>query len=407
MTDHMRPARHATPPGRLLEEELEARGWGQTDFAEIIGRPPRVVNEIIAGKRAITPATAKELAAALGTSAELWLTLEGRYQLARTRIDDTAIARRAALRGRYPVREMIRRGWIGHAADVQDEEAAVLGFFGVRSVHERPRFLYAAHRTNPDAALNPVQEAWICRVRQLAQGMRTVAWTPARAAMVWERLRVLRRDVADIRQVPRVLEEAGIRLVIVEAFPGSRIDGVCLWLSETQPVIGLTLRFDRLDHFWFYLAHELEHVVRGHGKDAPMLDSEPEEASGSASPAVDTPVLEEEQIANTAAAEFCVPHATLDALILRGSPHFSEAQIVGVAKQVGVHPALVIGQLHRRLGQYTMLRKHLVKIRHLIAGVAPTDGFGHTSVVATPNPDADPQPPAQFPATDTVSTTPS
>lgn len=72
------------PPGDFLREELGARGWSQVGFAEIIGRPLRTVNEIIKGKRGISPATAKELAAALGTSAEVWMNLETTYGLQNT-----------------------------------------------------------------------------------------------------------------------------------------------------------------------------------------------------------------------------------------------------------------------------------------------------------------------------------
>ena len=42
------------PPGEFLREELEARNWSQTELAEIMGRPVRLINEIIAGKKAIT-----------------------------------------------------------------------------------------------------------------------------------------------------------------------------------------------------------------------------------------------------------------------------------------------------------------------------------------------------------------
>jgi HTH-type transcriptional regulator/antitoxin HigA len=380
MTETLRPTLHTTPPGRLLEEELEARGWTQTDFAEIIGRPPRVVNEIIAGKRAIMPATAKEIAAALGTSPELWLNLESRFQLARTRVEESRISRRAALRGRFPVREMTKRGWISKSPNIEEEENAVFSFFGVRSIEERPQFLYAAHRTNGGTELTPVQEAWICRVRQLAQRMTTVEWDPNRSDIVLERLKGLRQEAAEIRHVPRILEDAGIRFVIVEAFQGSRIDGVCLWLSDSQPVIGLTLRYDRLDHFWFYLAHELEHVFRGHGKEEPILDSEPEADSLSNSDPALAADDYEEHCANDAATDFCVPRAEFENFILRVSPLFSEAKVIGFAERIGVHPALVVGQLHRRFKQYTILRKHLVKVRHLIAGLAPTDGFGHLNV---------------------------
>jgi HTH-type transcriptional regulator/antitoxin HigA len=74
MTDRV-PA-EVFPPGEFLRDELEARGWTQTEFARIIRRPLRLVNEIITGKRDISPDTAQALAAALGTSAQLWMNLE-------------------------------------------------------------------------------------------------------------------------------------------------------------------------------------------------------------------------------------------------------------------------------------------------------------------------------------------
>src|SRR6185437_6960651 len=102
------------PPGEFLADELDARGWTQMEFAEIIRRPTKLVNEIIAGKKSITPETARELAAALGTTPQYWLNLEYAYQLWKTAPSpsEEIIARAAKLRERFPVREMIKRGWI-------------------------------------------------------------------------------------------------------------------------------------------------------------------------------------------------------------------------------------------------------------------------------------------------------
>lgn len=69
------------PPGEFLADEIVERNWTQSEFAEIIRRPIRVVNEIISGKKAITPDTARELAAALGTSPQYWLNLQTAYDL--------------------------------------------------------------------------------------------------------------------------------------------------------------------------------------------------------------------------------------------------------------------------------------------------------------------------------------
>ena len=75
-----RPA-EVFPPGEFLREELEARGWTQDDLAAILGRTTTTVNQIIGGQRSITPATARGLAAALGTTPQFWLNLESAYQL--------------------------------------------------------------------------------------------------------------------------------------------------------------------------------------------------------------------------------------------------------------------------------------------------------------------------------------
>jgi|SRR5579871_1366027 len=83
------------PPGDFIREELEARRWTQGDLAEVLGRPLSAINEIINGKKRITADTAKELAAAFGTSAQVWMNLENTYRLARAAPPDPAIARRA------------------------------------------------------------------------------------------------------------------------------------------------------------------------------------------------------------------------------------------------------------------------------------------------------------------------
>ena len=75
-----RPA-EVFPPGEFLQAELNARGWTQFDLAEILDRPVSTLNFILTGQLAISPEVARGLAAALGTSPELWLNLEASYQL--------------------------------------------------------------------------------------------------------------------------------------------------------------------------------------------------------------------------------------------------------------------------------------------------------------------------------------
>jgi addiction module HigA family antidote len=70
------------PPGEFIAEEIEARGWSQIELAEILGRTPKLIGQLIAGKCAVTPETARGLGAAFGTGAEFWMNLERDYRLA-------------------------------------------------------------------------------------------------------------------------------------------------------------------------------------------------------------------------------------------------------------------------------------------------------------------------------------
>lgn len=70
------------PPGEILQEELDARGMTQRELASRMTKPPQAVNEIIRGKKAITPETALGLEKALGIPAEFWVNLEATYRLA-------------------------------------------------------------------------------------------------------------------------------------------------------------------------------------------------------------------------------------------------------------------------------------------------------------------------------------
>src|SRR5438067_1607637 len=107
------------PPGEFIGEELEARGWTQVELAEVLGRPARLISELLAGKRAITPETAKGLGAAFGTGPEFWMNLERDYRLAHAVHDDAAVARRAKLYAKAPVKEMAKRGWIEFSESIE------------------------------------------------------------------------------------------------------------------------------------------------------------------------------------------------------------------------------------------------------------------------------------------------
>lgn len=358
-------------PGEFLREELEARGWSQIELAEIIGRPTRLVNEIISGKRAITPETAIQLSDALGTGPELWMNLESQYQLSKVPLIDNAVARRALLYTLFPVREMIKRRWIDESENVAVLEQQFTSFFGITSIGEKPSFCHSARKSGSQNETTMQQMAWLFRAKSLALESVLKKYNSGCLIKALPKLNALLSAPEETRHVARILSDCGVRLVFVEHLSGSKIDGACFWLSDAQPVIAMSLRLDRIDNFWFVLRHEIEHVIQQHGRDMEfILDQDLEGLIGDQ-------IKDEEQIANRAAAEFCVPQDELNGFISRIQPYFSEQRICLFAQRLSIHPGLVVGQLQHKLGRYDFLRKHQVKIREIVLKSAPVDGWGY------------------------------
>jgi HTH-type transcriptional regulator/antitoxin HigA len=340
------------------------------------------ISKLVADKKAVTPEIAISLEEVFGVPADRFLALQRGFDLAKARLvvrPNPKRATRAQLFGGLPVAEMIKRGWLD-SPDVRDlplVEKELSRFFGVATVDDIEILPHAAKRTVVSDGATPTQLAWLYRVRQIASEMVVAKYTPDSGRRAVEMLKPLLLAAEEARKVPRILAECGIRFVVVESLPSAKIDGVCFWLNEAAPVIGMTLRFDRIDNFWFVLRHELEHVLQEHGKGVITIDAELEGARAGVGDAIS----DEERIANAAASEFCVPKKTMDSFIARKAPVFADRDILGVAATLRVHPGLVAGQLRFRTGQYTRFASHLSKIRSIVTPSAVVDGWGDVAQV--------------------------
>lgn len=367
-------------PGQLISTLLKERGWTKRTLAIVLGVDEATITRLVSDKRPVSADLALQFEEVLGVEADRLLTLQKDYDLQLAKIafrSDPARAIRAQIFGSLPITEMVKRGWlpgVENPKDVLAVEAAVAKFFDAPTVGDVEFLPHAARRTQVSVDSTPLQLAWLYRVKTVAAEMMVPPYSDAKGRAVVERLRSLLSAAEEARKVPRLLAEAGIRFVIVEALPSSKIDGACLWLDAVSPVIALSFRFDRIDNFWFVLRHELEHVLQHHGQVAPILDVDLDGRT-------DSHVIEEERIANAAAAAFAVPPDKLSAFVARKAPFFAERDILGFASTLGVHPGLIAGQLQHRTQRYDHFRSHLVKVRSIVAPGAMVDGWGDIAPV--------------------------
>lgn len=359
-------------PGDAIRAALEARGWTHDDLARVLGRTRPAITSVVSGGRGITPELAVGLAAALGETPAYWLALEAKHSLAKVRQPVEAVRKRALLFEHAPIKEMERRGWIAHAKTDADLELELRRFFALDSIETPPRLRLAARQSVSVDALNSAQVAWCHRAAQLGRCVQAAPFSPERLKAALPKLRELARNAESAKRVPRFLAEHGVRLVIIERLARTRIDGAAITVNE-QPVVALSLRYDRIDSFWHTLCHELSHLVHSDGEamlDVDLYDEA--ERQWSVRPEV-------ERRADEQAASLLVPADDLSSFILRVSPLYSKTKIIQFANRMQVHPGIVVGQLQHRGGLgYHAHRDMLVKVRDGLTERAMTDGFGHT-----------------------------
>ena len=370
MSKTLIPAR-AIAPGRILQRELDARGWTQKDLAAITKRPPQAINEIIKGSKQITPETARELSAALGTTAEFWTNLEANYRLhlAKKKQKEEEIERRSRLYSLAPISELIKRQWIKSTESLNELEKSVCEFLDIKTPQETPQLSVnfrkgASPEFNSGACvarhsqfLEPEDNAkiaWCKRVEQIVSKKTIREFQLDKLQEAIPNILSYAEREEDVAYVPQMLIDLGIHFVIVPHLNKTYLDGAAFYF-QNNPVIALTLRHNRIDCFWFSLMHELGHIVSGHqGIYLDNLDN--------------LEVNPEEEEANKLARNWLIDEKALNSFIAQTQPKFSKKAIINFAQAQKKHPGIILGRLqYEGLVPYKNLRMLLVKVKPFLS----------------------------------------
>ncbi len=356
------------PPGEYIQEELDERGWTQEDLAQVLGLTRRQIANLLAGDSALTAGTATALGLAFDQAPTTWMNLQVSYELAIAAQTQRDAARRAAIFNKAPIRVMKKRCWLPDVDDTAELESAVCKFLCIGHIEDVPQFAVAARKGTTYEYENSAQVAWYMRARHLAERAPAAVYAENGFEAGMSDLLKLASNAEDVRRVPKVLGDMGIRLVLVQPLARTKIEGVALWLDSSSPVIALSLRYDRVDNFWFNLLHEAVHIKHRHTS---MIDMDASETDVAELP-------EMEAVANSEAASYLISPSKLDSFVKRVQPFFYQSRVVQFAHSQGIHPGIVVGQLHKReILKPFQLRKLLAPIREFILGQTVTDGWGN------------------------------
>lgn len=328
-------------PIEAIQFRMEQQNLSPRDLIPFLGSRSKV-SEVLARKRPLTLAMIQALHEGLNIPSSVLIQPS----------KSTILEEESNVEwGRFPLREMIERGWI--TADIASirsttEETLREFFAQVGGVPKLVTILY--RKTRHIRSVRRMDEyalaAWVARILIVAS--RVVLEREYKPGIV---NLAFMQDVARLSTLAdgplaaqEFLKEHGIALVIEPHLPHTHLDGAALWASEGKPIIGLTLRHDRIDNFWFCLMHELAHLSlhldNSDNQFYDDLDFENEENA-----------LERE--ADELAGEALIPHDPWRKSAASKIPSAEAAQ--SLAKKLDIHPAIVAGRIRHELKSYRIL----------------------------------------------------
>ena len=328
--------RWASPPGETITEALVASGMTKPDFVDATGLSDEIVAGLLAGSIRISIGMARRLSEVIGGSVEFWISRDGQYR------DDLERVEADAWAASMPTAAMSSLGWIERPDGWHERIATCLHFFGVKDVADyRARYESVVHgarfRTRGLSDLDEgATAAWLRKSEVEALEIECRQWDIDRFASALDQIRPLTRMSDPRRFMPMLVAtcaRAGVAVTLVRLPRGCIASGAARRLPSGRPHIALSARYRSDDHLWFTFMHEAAHLLR-HSPDRLYVDDiEPKSGDPSAG---------EEREADEFAAEQLLPRQ-LRPPHTRSGP--SPKHVHQIAKEAGVSPGIVVGQL--------------------------------------------------------------
>lgn len=339
-------------PLDVIEFRMAEQGLRQKDLVSMLGSRSRV-SEVLAGKRPLTVQMIRALSIGLGVPADALIGSEPRKP--------SKISSEAATEidwKQFPYGEMERRGWFNGARVSGATTEERLQSFLTQVLPKEPAEVLFRRRfqgVEIDDKSYYSTLAWTARVLMRAREVSESLPPFEPAKITPDTLRDLAR-LSWLANGPTLavefLAKLGIVVVVEKRLKNAVIDGAAMLSEARRPVIGLTLRVDRIDYFWFTLLHEVVHVWR-HLNDSSEAFIDRVERIASAERTPDA----KENEANRIAKDALIKRAVWERSPARVAP--SRESIQELADQLHIHPAIVAGRVQFESGRYNQFREFL------------------------------------------------
>jgi HTH-type transcriptional regulator/antitoxin HigA len=337
-------------PIEAIRFRMEQGGLSPRDLVPLFGSRSRV-SEVLSGKRPLTLSAARALHEHFGIPAEVLLQ--------QPRPADAQADERVEYK-RYPFKEMTRRGWVRDMPRDDEHARELIHQFisrtGCGHLAEARRLFRKNDHARANAKTDPhALAAWCWQVLATANANAPrVTWAEGSVTPAFL------REVAQLswsddgpRLAQEFLAQHGIPLVVLAHLPRTHLDGAALRLADGRPVVALTLRYDRIDHFWFSLLHELAHVGRHFGAAGSEVFVDDLNLRSTQAAAGDPRELEADEWAE----EALIPGEIWATSLVREMP--TPAGVEELARALRIHPAIIAGRVRYEQGNYKLLSHYV------------------------------------------------
>jgi HTH-type transcriptional regulator / antitoxin HigA len=243
-------------PIEAIRFRMDQQGLKQSDLVPYFGSKGKV-SEVLSGKRPLSLQMIRKLHEGLEIPAEVLLQEEGAVLPPDSGTDWR----------RFPIAQMLKRGWFdGFSGSLSEAKQHAEELVRKFAHPIQPEFLtpvYYRQNASDDADVDGYAVA-IWRVKILNSALHDKigeyfhGFIDEKFAREMVQLSYLDKGPLLAKEF---LNKYGIHLLIEPHFAQTYLDGAIMFGPEGRPIIGLTLRYDRLDNFWFTLCHELAHLA--------------------------------------------------------------------------------------------------------------------------------------------------
>lgn len=339
--------RRISHPGVTLGAKIQEMEMSIREFAVRAAKPEKTILAVIRGDSSITPDMAVIFENVTQIPAHFWMSRQRSYDefLARQRMAQK-IEASAEWVDCFPIKQMVKYGWLQPFNDLASKTKALLQFFAVTSAEAWENYymnqqLKVAFRISLRSTIEPYAiSAWL---RQGDRQSETIEITEEYSdKKLREQIPHMKTLMAEMpSDWPVKLQElcsaSGVKLVFTPALPKAPINGATRWIASKYPCVQISSREKRYDIFWFTFFHEIGHILL-HGKKEFFLENVE----------YDNKEVGKETEADEFAAAILLTRQEEDEIIKEGD--YSIPTIKSFAEKFGTHPSVIVGRLqHHRL----------------------------------------------------------